>query len=171
MSNTLGFYGTHIRWTTSFESNFRIIDREVNRLVKSRILENPELPEQMVKRGAQVVAGISNEHRKLCRDVFKLLKAEQALFCITIPNKSVIDSVGLTLYKLLHQSINDLEVFICSAEFEERAIQRVHNLTPIIEAMIDATLNISYHRVKRLEGKVDGKERRAVVENGVCGVN
>jgi hypothetical protein len=171
-SNTLGSSWPDIFWTTFFESTFRITDREVNRLVKSRILENPELPEQMVKRGTQVVAGISNEHRKLCRDVFKLLKAEHALFCITIPNKSVIDSVGLTLQKLLHQVISALKVFICSAEFEKRAIQRMHNSATIsIDVVINAKLNISYPLVKRLEGKADGKERRERGENELCGVN
>ena len=144
VSNALGFSGTDIPWTIASESTFTITDREVDRLVKSGILENPELPEQMVKRGTQVVAGISNEHRKLCRDVFKLLKLEHALSCITISYNIVTDSVGLTLQKLLPQVINDLTVFICSAEFEKRAIQRVHNSTPIIEVMIDATLNISY---------------------------
>lgn len=130
-SKTLGSYWPDIFWTTFFESTFRITDREVNRLIKSRILENPELPEQMVKRGTQVVAGISNEHGKLWRDVFKLLKAEHALFCINIPNKSVIDSVGITTQKLLYQVISDLKVFICSAEFEKGAIQGMHNSAPI----------------------------------------
>jgi len=129
-SNALGCYGADIPSTIALESTFIITDREVDRLVKSGILENPELPEQMVKRGTQVVAGISNEHRKLCRDVFKLLKPEHALSCITISYNIVTDSVGLTFQKLLHQVINDLKVFICSAEFEKRAIQRVHNSTP-----------------------------------------
>ena len=120
----------------------------------------------MVKSRTQVVAGISNEHRKLCRDVFKLLKPEYAFFFYNI----VTDSVGLTLQKPLHQLINDLEVFICSAEFEKRAIQRVHNLNPITEVMIEAMLNISYSRAKRLEGKVDGKKRREIGESRICKV-
>ena len=124
-SNALGFFETDILWTSLLEIRFRVTDGEVDELVKSGILKNPELPEQMVKRGTQVVAGISNEHRKLCRDVFKLLKLEHALFSYNI----VTDSVGLTLQKPLHQVINDLEMFICPAEFEKRAIQRVHNST------------------------------------------
>lgn len=157
--NALGLSGTDIVWTIPLESTFTITDREVDRLVKSGILENPELPEQMVKRGTQVVAGISNEHRKLCRDVFKLLKPEHALSCITISYNIVTDSVGLTLQKPLHQVINDLEVFICSAEFEKRAIQRVHNPTPTIEVMIDATLNISYPLAFLLEVRYGNRER------------
>jgi hypothetical protein len=127
-SNAFGSYRSDIPSTSLFESTFTITDREVDRLVKSGILENPELPEQMVKCGTQVVAGISNEHRKLCRDVFKLLKPEHALSFITIYYNIVTDSVRLTLQKPLHQVINDLEMFICSAEFEKRAIQRVHIL-------------------------------------------
>jgi len=120
--NSLGCSWPDILWTTFFESTFRIADREVNQLVKSRILENPQLPEQMVKSRTQVVAGVSNDHRKLCRDVFKLLKPQHAFFLYN----SVSDSVGVTLQKPLHQIIDNLKVFICSAELEKRAIQRVH---------------------------------------------
>ena len=169
--NALGFSGSDIGWTSRFESRFTVIDGEGDAFVKSGILENPELPEQMVKRGTYVVAGISNEHRNLRRDVFKLLKPKYALSFITISYNIVTDLVGLTLQKLLHQVINDLEVFICSAEFEKRAIQRVHKLTLVMEVMIDAKLNISYPLAKRLESKADGKERRESGENGVCGVN
>jgi len=125
-SNAFGLSRTDISWTSRFERTFTVTDREGDALVKSGVLENPELPEQMVKRRTQVVAGISNEHRKLCRDVFKLLKPEHAFFFYNI----VTDSVGLTLQKRLHQVINDLEVFIRSAEFEKRAIQRVHKRSP-----------------------------------------
>jgi len=44
-STAFGLYGTDILWTTTLESTFTITDREVDRLVKSGILENPELPE------------------------------------------------------------------------------------------------------------------------------
>lgn len=125
-ANAFGFHGANICWTSRFESTFTVTDGEVDGLIKSRILENPELPEQMVKCGTQVAAGISNEHRKLSGDFFKLLKAEHTLSCATISDKSVNDSVGVTLQKPLHQIIDDLKVFIRSAEFEKRAIQRVH---------------------------------------------
>jgi len=154
-----------------FEETFVIPDGEFDVLGKQMVLKKPKLPKQIVKGRPQVVANIANEQGKYGRNVFQLLKPEQALSCLSLSYKVSDDLIGLTIEEPLHQVISDLEVFISSAEFEERAIQRVHNLTPIIEAMIDATLNISYHRVKRLEGKVDGKERRAVVENGVCGVN
>ena len=87
------------------------------------------------------------------------------LSCIPLSYNVVIDPVGLTLYKLLHQVINTLEVFVCSAEFEKRAIERVHLLTPVTEAVIDARLKISYSRAERLEGKADRKERRESREN------
>ena len=119
----------------------------------------------MIKRRTEVVAGISNEQWKLYRDVFKLLKTEHSLSCIPLSYNVVIDPVGLTLYKLLHQVINTLEVFVCSAEFEKRAIERVHLLTPVTEAVIDARLKISYSRAERLEGKADRKARRESREN------
>jgi hypothetical protein len=119
----------------------------------------------MIKRRTEVVAGISNEQWKLYRDVFKSLKTEHSLSCIPLSYNVVIDPVGLTLYKLLHQVINTLEVFVCSAEFEKRAIERVHLLTSVTEAVIDARLKISYSRAERLEGKADRKERRESREN------
>ena len=44
-SNALGLFGTDTSWTSRFERTFTVIDREVDALVKSGILENPELPE------------------------------------------------------------------------------------------------------------------------------
>ena len=153
-----------------FEKTFVIPDGEFDVLGKQRVLKKPKLPKQIVKGRPQVVANIANEQGKRGRDVFRLLKPEQALSCLSLSYKVSDDLIGLTLEEPLHQVINDLEVLICSAEFEKRAIQRVHNLTAIIEVMIDATLNISYPRAKRLEGKADGKERRKSRENGVCGM-
>lgn len=143
-SKSLGFSGSDIGWTSRFESTFAVTDGEGDALIKGGILENPELPEQMVKRRTQVVASVSDEQWKLYRDVFNLLKTEHSLSCIALSYKILVDSEGLTVYERLHQVINDLEVFICSAEFEKRAIQRVHNLTLVMEVMIDAKFNISY---------------------------
>jgi len=161
--NALGFSGPDITWTITLESTFTITDREVNRLVKSGILENPELPEQMVKRGTQVVAGISNEHRKFCRDIFKLLKLEHALFCITTFYNIVTDSVGLTLQKFLHQVINDLEMFICSAEFEKRAIQRMHKSTPIWVVVPTRVILLQVLKYYIEDSNCQSKKRRTMV--------
>ena len=76
--NTPGSSGSDIAWTGLFESTFRVTDWERDRLIKGRILENPELPEQMVKRRTQVVAGVSDEQWKICGDGFKLLKTEHS---------------------------------------------------------------------------------------------
>ncbi len=108
------------------ESDRTITDGEVNIPIESRVFEEPKLPDQKVECGTQVVAGISDEQRKLGRDVFKLLKPEHALSCITISYKLINDSVGLTIQEPLHQVIYDLEMLICPAEFEKRAIKWMH---------------------------------------------
>lgn len=114
----------------SFEIVFSITDGEENSPIKRWVFKEPKLPEQMVECGTQVVTGISDEQRKLGRDVFKLLKPEHALSCITIFYNFINDSVGLTIQKPLHQVIYDLEMLICPAEFEKRAVQRMHMLSP-----------------------------------------
>lgn len=117
-----------VKGSIFFEETFFIPDGEFDVLGKQGILEKPKLPEQVVKRRPQVIADIANEQGKFGRDVFQLLKPEQALSCLSLSYKVTDDSIGLTLQEPLHQVINDLEMFVSSAEFEERAIERVHML-------------------------------------------
>ena len=119
-----------------FEETFTIPDGEFDVLSKQRVPEKPKLPEKVVKRRPQVIADITNEQGKFGGDVFQLLKPEQALSCLSLSYKVVDDSIGLTLQEPLHQVINDLEMVVSSAEFEKRAIERMHILyTPTMKDM------------------------------------
>ncbi len=112
----------------SFEETFFIPDGEFDVSSEQRLSEKPKLPNQMVKRRPQVVADIANEQGKAGWDVFNLLKPEQALSCLSLSYKVIDDSIGLTLQEPLHQAIDDLEMFVCSVDFEKRAIERMHML-------------------------------------------
>ena len=151
---------TNVLTSPYFEKIFVIPDGKFYVLGKQRVLTKPKLPKQIVKGRPQVVAGIANEQGKRGRDIFQLLKPKQALSRLSLSYKFGDGFIGFTLDESLHQVISNLQVFISSAEFEKRAIQRVHNSTPIKEVMIDAMLNISYPLVKRLEGIVDGNSFR-----------
>ena len=106
----------------SFETVFSITDREEDNPVKRGFIEKPELPEEVVKCRPKVVTSIANKQRNISGNVFHLLKPEHALSCLSI-------------LEPLNEVVNDLEVVLCSAEFEERAVQRMHMLSPVNKAM------------------------------------
>jgi hypothetical protein len=112
----------------SFEKVFRIPDRELDIFSEGRVFEQPELPEQMVESRPEVVANISNEQRKFRRDGFKLLKPEHAISCLSVSFDTISNSVGLSINKPLHQFVYSIDMISCSADFEKRAIKRMHML-------------------------------------------
>ena len=112
----------------TYEASFTIADREINLPLKSPVFEQPELPEQIIECSPQVVTDVANEQRNVRGNVLDLLKPEDALSCISITYKLSDDLVGAVLMHPLNQVVNDLEMIFCSAEFEERAVKRMHML-------------------------------------------
>ncbi len=108
------------------ETVFTVGDGEIDIPIESGVLEEVELPEQVVERRPQIVTYITNEQGEIGVNLLNLLQPEDALSCISVLHKLSDDSVRLALMHPLNQVVNDLEVIFCSAEFEERAIERMH---------------------------------------------
>ncbi len=111
------------------ESVRTVTDGEVNTPIESRVFEEPKLPEQVVESRPQVVADITNEQGDIGVSLFDLLKPEDALSCLSVSHNLVDNLVGLTLLYPLNQVVDDLEMLLCPAEFEKRAIERMHSKT------------------------------------------
>jgi hypothetical protein len=112
------------------ESDRTITDGEIDFSIESRVFDEPELPQQMVKRRPEIVANIADKQGDVGVNLFGLHKPEDTLSSISITHNLIDNLVGVTLLHTLNQAISDLEMFLCSAEFEERAIQRVHIIYP-----------------------------------------
>ena len=111
------------------ESIRTITDGEVNIPIESRVFEQPQLPKQVVECRPQVVANITDNQGDIGVKLFDLLKPEDTLSCLSVSHNLIDNSVGITLLYPLNQIISDLEMFLCSAEFEKRAIERMHSKT------------------------------------------
>lgn len=111
-----------------FEETITIPNREFDVFSEQRVFDDIELPKQVIKRRSHIVTGIANKQGKFRRNGFSLLKPEQALSCLSLSYKFSDGSIRLTLQEPLHQVIDDLEVFVSSAEFEENTIERMHML-------------------------------------------
>ncbi len=120
--------GSDIPWTITFKDTFTITDGEINSFVETGVLDDPELPEQMVKCRTQVIANISDDKNGINGNFFPFLEPEHMLSLIVIDFNSVDNLIWVTFKKPLNQVIQNLEMISCSAEFEKRAIQRVHML-------------------------------------------
>lgn len=126
--DSLGFPRADVPWGGSYESTFTITNGEIDKFAKDRVLEKPELPEQMVKSRTEVVADISDNKRNIGGNSFKLLKPENILSCIAVNFNTIDNLVWVSFKKPLNQVTNRLEMISCSAEFEKTAIKRMHML-------------------------------------------
>ena len=111
------------------ESDTTITNGEGNGFVERGVLEQPQLPKQMVEGRPQVITDVSNEQRNIGGYIFDLFKPEDTLSCLSVLYNLVDNLIGLTLLYPLNQVINDFEMILCSAEFEERSIKRMHSKT------------------------------------------
>lgn len=126
--DSFGFSWADVPWGSTYESTFTIKNGEVDKFAEGGVLEKPELPEQMVKSRAKVVADISDNKRNIGRNSFKLLKPENILSCIAVSFNLIDNLVWVSFEKPLNQATHSLEMISCSAEFEKTAIKRMHML-------------------------------------------
>lgn len=114
--------------TLTFEKTFTVPDGELDVLIEGGAFEQPELPEQMVEGRPEVVTNIANEQGQVNRKIFNLLELENMVGCLSLIYNLRDDFIGLTISEPLCQVIISSEVILCSAEFEKRAIERMHML-------------------------------------------
>lgn len=126
--DSFGFSRADVPWGSTYESTFTIKNGEVDKFAEGGVLEKPELPEQMVKSRAKVVADISDNKRNIGRNSFKLLKPENILSCIAVSFNLIDNLVWVSFEKPLNQVTHSLEMISCSAEFQKTAIKRMHML-------------------------------------------